>query len=237
MNNSDDSKGSSELEFNEQFNDQLDESSDDLLDDSTDSEISYEYEEDEIPGYDFGESTSNLFIEIIDEQEECTLNKDRLREVAEQILADGDVICGRIGIVLVDNETIHHLNRDFLKHDCPTDVISFQVESDPDSGLLEGEVIVSVELAQERGPLFDWTVEEEVLLYVIHGLLHLVGYDDLVDEDREIMREKERFYLRSVGVEPTNIGFDEDDELSDESTFDDPAKNKQIYGDDTVHLN
>lgn len=228
MNDSDD------LEFEEQF----EESYDDPLDDSNDSEMIYEYEEDEIPGYDLGESTSNLFIEIIDEQEECTtLNKDRLREVAEQILADGDVICGRIGIVLVDNETIHQLNRDFLKHDCPTDVISFQVESDPDSGLLEGEVIVSVELAQERGPLFDWTVEEEVLLYVIHGLLHLVGYDDLVNEDREIMREKERFYLRSVGVEPTNIGFDEDDELPEESTLEDPAKNKQIYGDDTVHLN
>ncbi|MGL6194714.1 MAG: rRNA maturation RNase YbeY [Thermoguttaceae bacterium] len=171
-----------------------------------------------------GESFSSLFLEILDEQEEFSVNKSQIQTVCEKILADANVVRGRVGVVLTDNETIHELNQNFLSHDYPTDVISFQVESDADSGLLEGEVIVSVEMANQRGPKFGWGREEETVLYVIHGLLHLIGYDDIEEEDRVIMREKESEYLRFIGIEPTNLGFDVESEDFDDADFPDSER-------------
>ena len=181
---------------------------------------------DQLPDYpdfedDFSpEYSTGLFLEILNEQEEVAIEEDRIRLVCEKILEDAAIVSGRIGIVIVDNDTIHNLNRDFLQHDYPTDVISFQVESDSEKGHLEGEVIVSAEMALERAPEFKWSVKEELILYIIHGLLHLVGYDDLTPKDREMIREKESFYLRHAGFEPNDLGFDweteEDEVLQDE---------------------
>lgn len=168
----------------------------------------------------FSGANSSLFLEILDEQD-ISVEKNRIQEICEKILADAGIVRGRIGIVLVDNETIHKLNLDFLQHDYPTDVISFQVESDLEHGFLEGEVIASVEMAAQRGPEFQWTIHEEILLYVIHGLLHLVGYDDVEPEKRTQMREKERFYLRCVGVEPNDLGFEEISEQEEDAKVDD----------------
>ena len=173
-----------------------------------------DYEDDFTPEY-----STSLFLEILNEQEDLAIEEDRIRLVCEKILADAAIVSGRIGIVIVDNDTIHSLNKDFLHHDYPTDVISFQVEPDLEKGYLEGEVIVSAEMALERAPEFKWSVKEELILYIIHGLLHLVGYDDLTPLDREKIREKERFYLRHAGFEPNDLGFDmeaEDDEFLQE---------------------
>ncbi len=164
------------------------------------------------------EYSSSLFLEIIDEQEVVAIEETRIRSVCEKILLDAGIVSGRIGIVIVDNETIHKLNADFLQHDYPTDVISFQVESELERGYLEGEVIASAEMAKDRAPEFAWSVKEELILYIIHGLLHLVGFDDLTDTDRKTIREKERYYLRYAGFEPNDLGFDpEPEETADDS--------------------
>ena len=160
--------------------------------------------------YDFPPQASGLYLEILNEQEEIPIEEERIRCVCETILADAGILLGRLGVVIVDNETIHNLNKDFLQHDYPTDVISFQVESELANGYLEGEVVVSAEMAQNRAPEFGWSVKEELILYIIHGLLHLVGFDDRTAEDCKIIREKERYYLRHAGFEPNNLGFDDE---------------------------
>jgi len=164
---------------------------------------------------DFPTSDAGLFLEILNEQEEIPVEEDRIRSVCERILADAQIVTGRLGIVIVDNETIHNLNNDFLHHDYPTDVISFQVESEPENGYLEGEVIVSAEMASDRAPEFGWSVKEELILYVIHGLLHLVGFDDQTTKDCKIIREKERYYLRHAGFELVDLeyAFEPEDDL------------------------
>jgi len=151
---------------------------------------------------------TGVFLEILNEQEEIPIEEERICLVCEKILADAGIVAGRLGVVVVDNETIHNLNKDFLQHDYPTDVISFQVESEPENGYLEGEVIASAEMAQDRAPEFGWSVQEELFLYIIHGLLHLVGFDDRTAEERQLIREKERYYLRHAGFEPNDSGFD-----------------------------
>ena len=66
---------------------------------------------------------------------------------------------------------------------------------------IEGDVIVSAETAIQLAARYDWPPADELLLYVIHGTLHLVGYDDLDDASRAEMRSRERHYLAALGLQ------------------------------------
>lgn len=95
----------------------------------------------------------------------------------------------RVGVRVAGDQVIHHINREFLHHDYPTDVISFPYALAVP--VVEGELIVSIDTAVAQAADAGWSVAEELLLYVIHGTLHLVGYDDLDDADRAVMRQAE----------------------------------------------
>src|SRR4029450_4248528 len=82
-----------------------------------------------------------------------------------------------------DEKTIHELNRRHLDHDWPTDVLSFVLEDDGEH--LEGEVLLSADTAATAADELGNSAAEEQLLYVIHGMLHLVGYNDKDDADTE----------------------------------------------------
>lgn len=164
--------------------------------------------EDELAGFeefdDFDpeeDTFKSLFFEVHDEQDAIEIDLMKIRKVCEAILDDAGVRIGRFGVAIVDNDTIHQLNCEFLDHDYPTDVLSFTVEEDRDTGLLEGEVIVSAEMAKNRAEEFSWSPEEELMLYIVHGTLHLVGYDDLDPDSVKVMREKERHYMRLIDIE------------------------------------
>jgi rRNA maturation RNase YbeY len=117
-----------------------------------------------------------------------------LRHVAD---AEGFALRS-LGVVLADHETVHRLNREFLDHDYVTDVLSFSLDEDAAAeGIVDGEVYVDLDTAAERAPEFGATFEEEAFRYVIHGLLHLMGYDDATDADRDAMRRLEDTYLRA----------------------------------------
>jgi probable rRNA maturation factor len=141
----------------------------------------------------------------------------RLEQVAEAV----------ISVSIVDNNVIRTLNRDHLDHDYATDVISFCLEfelpersrngdertreltdSAPNrtdarracGARLEGEIVVSAEMAVSVAPEHQWDADSELTLYVLHGLLHLCGYDDLTPEEQSIMRCREQSALRAAGV-------------------------------------
>jgi probable rRNA maturation factor len=97
----------------------------------------------------------------------------------------------------VDDETIHGLNRRFLDHDFPTDVITFPLEEE--DGHLEGEIVASFDTARREAGRFGWPAADELLLYVIHGALHLLGYDDTTADAAGQMREQERVMLAHFG--------------------------------------
>ena len=109
-----------------------------------------------------------------------------------------------ISLAVVDDETIHELNRRHLDHDWPTDVLSFVLEDDGDH--LEGEVIISADTAAAAADELGCSAADEQLLYVIHGMLHLVGYDDKSDADAQEMRAAEARYLQQFGVESVAEG-------------------------------
>ncbi len=139
-----------------------------------------------------------LSIDVANEQEALRFDADRLRQAAAAILGDAGIESGSLSIAVVDDPTIHALNRKFLDHDYPTDVLSFVLEQE--TKRLEGEVIVSAETAARTAERVGWSADDELLLYVIHGTLHLVGHDDTVDEPRQRMRAAERNYLAQFGV-------------------------------------
>ena len=138
-------------------------------------------------------------IAIASPQEIVPLDRARLREVVRAVLDGEQIEDAEISLAFVDNSTIHILNKRYLQHDEPTDVLSFPL-SDANATKLAGELVIGVEVAlvqaQERGH----DVQVELALYVIHGLLHLCGYDDHEDDDRRAMRERERFYLKQLGL-------------------------------------
>jgi probable rRNA maturation factor len=140
-----------------------------------------------------------LNIEINNQQDHLAIDGDRLTTAIEMILTDEGVEAAAVNVAIVDDPTIHDLNRRFLDHDEPTDVLSFVL--DDDAGRLEGDVIASADTAVRTAAQLQWPAADELLLYVIHGTLHLVGYDDLDPESHREMRERERHYLARCGLQ------------------------------------
>ncbi len=99
----------------------------------------------------------------------------------------------QVGVVLVDDETLLEMNREHLGHDYYTDVITFTLETNP----LEGEIYISIDRAREQSREYGVGLYNEVCRLAIHGALHLVGYDDATTEQRDAMRVREDYYLRS----------------------------------------
>lgn len=152
----------------------------------------------------------SFFLEILDEQDDIVVDTKKITTLCEKILADASVRTGRLGVVLVDPETIRQYNRDFLQHDYPTDVISFPIEERLSDGHLEAEVLACTQVAKERAGEFAWTPEEEILLYIVHGVLHLVGFDDATPDTRSEMRKKEKEYLAYLEIDVPDFDADPD---------------------------
>lgn len=140
-------------------------------------------------------------ISIACPQDVLAIDRGRMREVARAVLAGEDVADYEISLAFVDNPTIHRLNKRFLNHDEPTDVLSFPL-SDAHARKLAGELVVGVEVAKEQAQQRGHDVHAELTLYVVHGLLHLCGYNDKTADDARKMRERERHYLGELGLPP-----------------------------------
>jgi probable rRNA maturation factor len=105
---------------------------------------------------------------------------------------------GRIGVMIADDETIHEINRRHLDHDYPTDVISFTYERA--GSMVEGELVASLCTARRSANELGWDWRHELLLYVVHGVLHICGMEDSTPEQRAEIRTQEQAVLRQLGI-------------------------------------
>jgi probable rRNA maturation factor len=140
-----------------------------------------------------------LQIKIASPQEIVPLDRGRLREIARAVLAGEGVATAAISLAFVDNPTIHRLNKQLLDHDEPTDVLTFPM-SGPGAKTLEGEIVIGAEVARAQAAERGHDEQAELALYVIHGLLHLCGFDDKTASAARRMRERERHYLQTLGL-------------------------------------
>ena len=136
-------------------------------------------------------------------------------EKLEQLLNDGLNAVAKlhglgeheeVDITIVTDEEIHALNRDYRNVDRTTDVLSFALDEDggepelvggPDVHLL-GDIIISAETAMRQAEEFGHGLEREIVYLAVHGLLHLLGYDHMQEEDKVVMRAKEEEALREI---------------------------------------
>jgi probable rRNA maturation factor len=134
-----------------------------------------------------------------------------IRETVRKVLKLEHVADAEISVAVLDDAAIHAINRNHLGHDFPTDVISFVYESarsapparsEPrGSGLkIEGEIVLSAETARREASRHGWSARSELQLYIVHGLLHLCGYDDLTPAEKRSMRRRERAVLKELGI-------------------------------------
>ncbi len=137
-----------------------------------------------------------ITITIANRQRKLPVDRRRMRRAVEQIVRDAEITAAKISLAIVDDPTIAKLHQQFLGDPEPTDVLSFLLERSPQ--VLEGEVVVSADTARSCAPRYGCTAAEELLRYVIHGTLHLVGYDDTTARKRAVMRKREEEYLSAI---------------------------------------
>jgi probable rRNA maturation factor len=137
-------------------------------------------------------------LEIEVRQRTVRLARARIRRAVAAARAQRPRRGGALSIALVDDRAIRRLHRDHLGLDSATDVLAFPLEGAPGGAL--GEVVASAETARREAAARGLAPADELLLYVVHGVLHLLGFDDHAPADRRRMRAAERKALRAAGV-------------------------------------
>jgi probable rRNA maturation factor len=140
-------------------------------------------------------------VAIASPQDVVPIDRKQMREIVRVVL-EGEgvgVAHAEISLAFVDNPTIHTLNKRYLDHDEPTDVLSFPL-SEPSAKKLAGELVIGAEVAQAQARERGHDVQVELALYVIHGLLHLCGFDDKSEPAAAAMRQRERHYLKALNL-------------------------------------
>jgi probable rRNA maturation factor len=138
-------------------------------------------------------------IALRDLQNTIRINPRRLRRLALKVLGREGIRKADLSIVFVTSQKMRALNRRYHRRDYTTDVLAFNLKIDPkkisDKKHIEGEIIISTATALRNARLYKTAVDRELALYVVHGILHLLGYDDHRSSDIRRMRRKEQELL------------------------------------------
>jgi probable rRNA maturation factor len=136
-------------------------------------------------------------VQIKNLQKVKKINLSELRKRILRVLKILDLSDKILSFVFCDNDFISQINFEYLKHQGPTNVISFALDDDgPDDTF--GEIFVSVSEALTSCQRYENSFDEELMLYVVHGLLHLCGYDDQTPNQKTKMRRKEKEILTQI---------------------------------------
>jgi probable rRNA maturation factor len=138
--------------------------------------------------------------------EEVEIQIEPVVQAAHQALVALELSEVELSILLCTNAFIHPLNRDYRGKDKPTDVLSFAMreEGDPQDPIL-GDVIISIEKAKEQAEERGHHIGAELSLLLVHGILHLLGYDHEEDDEAEVMEAKEKEVLSNLDVEWSGV--------------------------------
>ena len=140
-------------------------------------------------------------------------NEEKLiKEVVSRVLEEEKVLPEvDVYITLTNNEEIHKINQEYRDVDRPTDVLSFPMyERDEIAGLkndtddeiekILGDIIVSIEKVREQAEEYGHSFERELAYLVTHGMLHLLGYDHMIEEEKAVMRKREEEILETLNI-------------------------------------
>ncbi len=135
-----------------------------------------------------------LFNNLIDDQRFDSELLDDLKELADSLLLAKEIKEAEVSITFVDNQKIKELNKTYRDKDEVTDVLSFPIDEE-----LLGEIIISLPRAIEQAEDYGHSLQREVAFLMVHGLLHILGYNHKTDADKTEMRQAEEKFLRKYG--------------------------------------
>ena len=146
------------------------------------------------------ENTFEIFNET-----DCDLEEeiDKLHEFITFVLKEEKLENVEFNIIFIDNPRIHEINLTYRGVDRPTDVISFALEDNKtiDLGVrLLGDIYISIDKAKEQATSFGHSLRREISFLVVHGLLHLLGYDHMTEEEEKVMFAKQEELLQKFQI-------------------------------------
>lgn len=142
-------------------------------------------------------------VDVTNLQDFVRVNHAEIRRIAKEALHR---LPGCYSVVLVDDEQIREINIRYLGRNDVTDVIAFPFDDAPlTKDDCAGEIIVSAQVASNEARLRQIDVNSEIALYVVHGALHLAGYDDHTDEQAADMHQREKEILNSLGYDAEKL--------------------------------
>ena len=145
-------------------------------------------------------SSVGLTIDVIDRQRVLRVGGRWLVTIARRALERQGIDAAEICVLMVDDRGIAKLHEQWLGIPGPTDVITFDLSDAARPGVLHGDIAVSAETARRTARELGCQPRHELAYYVVHGLLHLAGYDDHDPADRRAMRARERVLMKAAGL-------------------------------------
>jgi probable rRNA maturation factor len=140
------------------------------------------------------ESPPEVDVVVSDEQSDLVIDADRWARLAARVLAS-ERAHGELTLTFVDRDEIAELNAEHLGHEGPTDVLSFPLDAADDgpgeAPTLLGDVVVCPAVAAEGAPDHAGTLDDELALLVVHGVLHVLGHDHAEPDEAALMRARE----------------------------------------------
>ena len=143
---------------------------------------------------------------IDDRQDKLIIDENIIESVEKAVktclLEEKNNLNYEISVSFVDNEEIRCLNRDYRNIDRETDVLSFPIDDDFNLGDREmlGDIIISSEKAMEQAEDFGHSILREIVYLTVHSMFHLLGYDHLEEDEKKLMRNKEKLVIKEIEV-------------------------------------
>jgi len=117
--------------------------------------------------------------------------------LVREVIRKENRISGDLSFIITDDESLKQINMQFLGHNYYTDVITFNYNS---GDTINGEVYISIDTVKRNSINYNVSLKNEVFRVIIHGVLHLIGYNDKSERERKKMRDLENFWMNSIDI-------------------------------------
>jgi len=136
-------------------------------------------------------------IEFHNEIEFVLQNQGELQRWIKKVITSENKEMGEINYIFCSDEYLLERNIKYLDHDTLTDIITFNYCK---GKIITSDIMISIDRVKENSTIFDNSFSEELHRVMIHGILHLIGYDDKTEKEKKLMKEKENFYLKKLCI-------------------------------------
>ena len=144
-------------------------------------------------------------VELFNQTEKEIKELDTVLKVLDSALKKENLDNVSFNLIIVDNEYIHELNRDYRNIDRETDVITFALEDEdsiilPNDERILGDIYISIDKAESQALEYGHSLLRELSFLAVHGFYHLLGYDHMTEEDEKVMFKKQEEVLEEYGI-------------------------------------